>query len=149
MKKMIIVCLLIGILLSVSVGVAAEKAAIEKPVWTAVGDGNRDLKVDAKDALLALQLSVSKYAPFYNFEDYFTGEYIEGAGGYQAGYIYYAQRIVVDVDNNDIINAKDALQILQYAVGKRDAFPRTDISAIDSMIWECSETPTDATPTDK
>ena len=149
MKKMMIVCLLIGFLLSVPVGVAAEKAENEKPVWTMVGDGNRDLKVDAKDALLALQLSVSKYKPFFVFPDYFTGEYIEEFWRDQEAYVYHGQRIVVDVDSNDIMNANDALQILQYAVGKRDAFLRTDISNIDSMIWEKVSPPTDVPPTDK
>ena len=149
MKRMIAILLLMGILLSAPVGASTEKTANEKPVWTMVGDGNRDLKVDAKDALLALQLSVSKYKPFFIFPDYFTGEYIEEFWRDQEAYVYYGQRIVVDVDSNDIMNANDALQILQYAVGKRDAFLRTDISNIDSMIWEIAVSTTPITPTDQ
>ncbi len=148
MKKMIIVCLLIGILLSVSVGANAEKTVIEKPVWTAVGDGNRDSKIDAKDALIALKMAVIKMAPPYYMGE-FNAPNKDLLTQEQIAYYYYGCRTVLDVDNNDIINAKDALQILQYAVGKRETFPRTDISIIDSMIWEKVSTPTDITSTDK
>ncbi len=59
-----------------------------------LGDVNNDIKIDAKDALLVLRISVGKIAP------------TEG------------QTSSADVNKDEDINAKDALEILKYAVGK-------------------------------
>lgn len=58
------------------------------------GDVNNDIKIDAKDALLVLKISVGKIAPTQG------------------------QNAAADVNKDGQINAKDALEILKYAVGK-------------------------------
>ena len=58
------------------------------------GDINGDDKVDAKDALLALRISVGKYTPT---ED---------------------EKAVADVNKDEKVDAKDALEMLKYSVGK-------------------------------
>ena len=62
------------------------------------GDSNHDDAVNAKDALVALQLSVGK---------------IESTPGYIQ---------VTDVNRDTFVNAKDALEILKKAVGKPACF---------------------------
>ena len=45
---------------------------------------------------------------------------------------------VCDVTNDCAVSAEDALMILQYAVGKREAFPRTDYTGqncVQYMFW--------------
>ena len=59
-----------------------------------LGDVNNDIKIDAKDALLVLKISVGKIAPTQG------------------------QNAAADVNKDGQINAKDALEILKYAVGK-------------------------------
>ena len=59
-----------------------------------MGDVNADGKVDAKDALIALKITVNKVTPAY----------IEG--------------VVADVDQNGKVDAKDALEMLKFAVDK-------------------------------
>ncbi len=59
-----------------------------------LGDVNGDDKIDAKDALLVLRISVNKY-------DATEGE-----------------AVAADVNKDAVINAKDALEILKHSVGK-------------------------------
>ncbi len=59
-----------------------------------LGNVNNDDKIDAKDALLVLRISVDKYTA--------TEE----------------EETAADVNKDDTINAKDALEILKYSVGK-------------------------------
>ena len=59
-----------------------------------LGDINGDGKIDAKDALLALRISVGKYNPKDD------------------------EKIAADVNKDEAINAKDALEILKHSVGK-------------------------------
>lgn len=59
-----------------------------------LGDVNNDIKIDAKDALLVLRISVGKTTPTQG------------------------QKAAADVSKDGQINAKDALEILKYAVGK-------------------------------
>ena len=52
---------------------------------------------------------------------------------------------VCDVTNDCRVNAEDALMILQYAVGKREAFPRTDYTGqkgFQYMRWPAEWYPT-------
>ncbi len=74
----------------------ALPAAAQTPYY---GDGNTDAAVNASDALLALQVAVDKQT------------------------VDWRQFVRLDVDENGILNAVDALLILRYAVGLIDAFP--------------------------
>lgn len=70
----------------------------ETPTDVPLGDLNGDDKVDAKDALNVLKISVNKLNP--------TDE----------------QKIAADVNKDNAINAKDALEILKKSVGKEACF---------------------------
>lgn len=84
------------------VGTYAENYALaekfEFVILNSKGDNNHDDMVNAKDALIALQLSVGK---------------IESTPGYIQ---------VTDVNRDTFVNAKDALEILKKAVGKPACF---------------------------
>ncbi len=67
-----------------------------------MGDLNDDGKVDAKDALNVLKISVNKLTP--------TDD----------------QKVAADVNEDDAINAKDALEILKKSVGKPSALDKFD-----------------------
>lgn len=83
-------------------GTQAEQHAIKYRfdfyVLNQKGDNNHDDMVNAKDALIALQLSVGK---------------IESTPGLLQ---------VTDVNGDTVVNAKDALEILKKAVGKPACF---------------------------
>lgn len=64
-----------------------------------LGDINSDDVINAKDALLALRIAVSKYEA--------TEE----------------ELIAADVNKDEVINAKDALEMLKFAVGKPSCIP--------------------------
>ncbi len=77
----------------------AEKLAqtlAEMNTWGeyTMGDVNKDGKVDAKDALIALKISVNKITPLY------------------------IETIVADADANGKVDAKDALEMLKFSVDK-------------------------------
>ena len=59
-----------------------------------LGDVNNDSKINAKDALICLKISVNKYTPNEN------------------------EKFAADVNKDNAINAKDALEILKHSVGK-------------------------------
>lgn len=44
-------------------------------------------------------------------------------------YNYHRKRLCRDVNNDDKVTAEDALMVLQYVVGKRDCFARTDFTS--------------------
>ena len=128
----------------------------EKPVWT-VGDVNYDDTINAADALMALQYGVHPdwFSLRYNFED--IRELFEGVmfGHFDLLWRnpyfltpsyrpYWFNPYSVAYENNSIfvsdvtgdctVDAADALAILQYAVGKRTAFDRTDFVGNDSFL---------------
>ena len=78
-------------------GPGPEPGPEPQPTVT-LGDLNGDTKVDAKDALNVLKISVNKLNP--------TEE----------------QKIAADVNKDNNINAKDALEILKKSVGKEACF---------------------------
>ncbi len=129
MKKTITIGMIVLLIFSLCLGVNAQT----KPVWSVVGDGNRDGKVDANDALMALYMGVVKMEGPY---------YVNGFGvpanqlsEQQLAYYYDATHITLDVTDDGWVNAGDALMILQHAVGKRDSFPKTDLTAIETLTW--------------
>lgn len=86
-------------------GTAAERYCMEYAdygfafdVLNKKGDGNHDDEVNAKDALLVLQLAVGK---------------VESTPGYIQ---------VTDVNSDNLVNSKDALEILKKSVGKPSCF---------------------------
>ena len=56
-----------------------------------------------------------------------------------------------DVNGDGFANAQDALHILQYAVGKRNAFENNSLSDLKNLVYPelVLTTPTDVTPTDQ
>ena len=76
------------------------------------GDVNHDGKMDAKDAVLVLRISVSK--PVYTMSQY--------TGGKNCPSFW-----VMDVNGDGAIQAKDALEILKYSVMKIDGFARQPV----------------------
>ncbi len=68
-----------------------------------LGDANGDTKIDAKDALAALQYTVQKR----QFESW--------------------QILAAEVTGDDKIDAKDAFEILKYSVGKIEKFPIEEV----------------------
>lgn len=79
---------------------AACVAALEKALAVKMGDVNNDGKIDAKDALIVLKISVGKY----------TANDVE--------------KTAADVNQDQKIDAKDALEILKYAVKKPSALDK-------------------------
>ena len=67
---------------------------VDDPADITLGDINNDGKIDAKDALLVLRISVNKYEPTE------------------------AEQVAADVNKDENINARDALEILKYSVDK-------------------------------
>ena len=111
-KNTLLATVLIGALLLaalVPVGSFASveptpEETLEAHLAITMGDVNDDHTVNAKDALLALQVSVGKlyYIP-------------NGFGGTNGTNVPFE----ADCSGDGIVNAEDALQILQIAVGKR------------------------------
>ncbi len=68
------------------------------------------------------------------YQRYRQGDRLES---FTANSVYYQfnSALMADVSNDGFSNAVDALLILQYAVGKIDAFPRTDFSSKGCMFY--------------
>ena len=79
---------------------------------------------------------------------YFLGERRRGWPDLDARYVAYIQNrtYLADVDGDKMITAKDALLILQYAVGKIDAFPRTSLTDDWDKYWAFAVWPDDWRP---
>ena len=86
------------------------------------GDTDRDGKVTATDALEILRCCVSRLP--------------ENVPLYNSGTIC-PSILVMDVNNNGIGDAEDALEVLKYVVGKVDGFAR-------QPVYYQPESPTDA-----
>ncbi len=142
---------LIGILILVfpfSVSAFGWREVVFPPEqYTMMGDVNVDKKVNSIDALRVLQYSVSKYDMFLpgNATPEETLRYE------QFQYYKTVMKLVGDVTGDGYVNSQDALHILQYAVGKRDAFENNDLSGLQDLVYPelVPTTPTDVTPTDK
>ena len=129
----------------------------EEKSWTGVnrpeklmGDANIDGKVDARDALIALYfgvygniqtMSVStppKTSYVLSWDDIYSaypykGEELEKKINSELFCWYYCQYnspFFADVTKDCVANAKDALEILKYAVGKAEDFPEGDFTTI-------------------
>ena len=119
-----------------------------------IGDVNFDGKIDAVDALFAIRYTDSRQNAFeisssmvhadktrcihgsrvdvllesacmeHNNTVRIGNEYDRA----QFNYYWFNSVLMADVTGNDVIEADDVLMILQYAVGKRTAFDRTDTS---------------------
>ncbi len=135
------------------------------PVWQ-IGDVTLDGKINAADALMALQYGLydSLSSSDSGFNDFFYSAYTYA----EDSYIRYYQRVAAkddrvntdkftirredvrwsvmknnahwlsDTSGDNRVNAVDALYILQYATGKRKAFPRTDFSCPERtafLMW--------------
>lgn len=147
--KRFVCCFLIGImswLLAFS-AFAHTWTTYSPEEYTLVGDLNIDKKIDAKDALEVLKFSVSKFAMFLPENP--TAEQTLKYEQYQ--YYITIMRIIGDVTGDGYVNSQDALHILQYAVGKRDAFENNDLSDLRNLVYPelVPTTPTNITPTDK
>ena len=107
--------------LTLGLPVLADNSVVQNMVdsYTLVGDINLDDNIDVVDALDLLLFVVVKSPPPM------------GTDAYER---YQCMRIIVDVNDDDITNAADALMILQYAVGKRTDFPRTDYSQLQTLV---------------
>lgn len=122
MKKILTLFLIVFVILSLLVPVCAEEFNHK-----IVGDTNVDGKVDAKDALEILRFSVAKISYFPDSEDSIVKQQ-------QRDYYLAYMGIIHDVNNDGKVNAVDALNVLQYAVGKITEFPRVDLSALQTLV---------------
>lgn len=130
---------------------------INKNKWTGetrpealMGDANIDGKVNAMDALFALHFSVygnrqtwiitshMKTPPQLTWYDPLRKAYKNGTSAKLANdkrqwltYCWYNSPFFADVTKDCIVNAKDALEILKYSVGKAENFPEGDFTFID------------------
>lgn len=105
-------------------------ASGERP-WT-VGDPSWDYAVDASDALIVLQTSLQlQDLSRYDVSTMEDEVYEKKPDFHSKLSVYNFHRIHLcgDVNGDDVLNAYDALLILQYAVGKIDAFPRQDFTS--------------------
>lgn len=112
MKKLLSILLCFILLLTPFSGIPAKAETMPQLI---VGDANCDGSIDAKDALDVLWITVMKSPP-----------YVVPKDDPYALFYFNAGRVCAECNNNGIIDAEDALLILQYAVGKRKTFPRTD-----------------------
>ena len=97
---------------------------VYEPNWgqpKGFGDANADGKIDAKDALAVLRYSVHPHLHFGTITKDNVMEYEK--------LVWQMETVaaVGEVDGLQGINAKDALQILKYAVKKIDRFPVEDM----------------------
>ncbi len=119
-----------------------------------MGDANIDGKVDAVDALFALQFSVygniqmyrfifnAQVSPFYLFNRDFRAAYNQEGGlvamtdstEHWVYYCFYNSPFFADVTKDCVVNSKDALQILKYSVGKTQNFPVGDFTTISGSF---------------
>lgn len=114
-----------------------------------MGDANIDGKVNAKDALFALYFSVygnvqtdtlingvktpvqmTWDSPLYMAHR--DGNLLKAANSVYHWRIYciYNSPFFADVTKDCIVNAKDALEILKYSVGKAKNFPEGDFTSV-------------------
>ena len=129
---------------------------INKETWTGetrpermMGDANIDGKITAADALVALHFAVNGNIQTYTiisgagtpeqlrWPGKFSGKYREGTLLEEINspenwltYCYYNSPFFADVTKDCVVNAKDALKILQYCVGKAEDFPVGDFTTI-------------------
>lgn len=120
-----------------------------QPDWL-IGDMNFDGQVTAEDALNVLHYSLLDPETFsfenhgsntpkqyyYGYVDEIykngivrdieTGQYKYAGRELYFTIFFYNSAIVADVNNDSLHSSVDALMILQYVVGKRTEFPRTD-----------------------
>ena len=129
---------------------------IEKGKWTGenrpkplMGDANIDGKVDAKDALFALCFSLygniqtdtltsgvkTPYqmtwaSPLNNA--YYNNQLEKRANSIEhwRTYCVFNSPFFADVTKDCVVNAKDALEILKYSVGKARDFPVGDFTSV-------------------
>ena len=120
MKKMIAL-FLVGVMMMLSAGSAVALAFDFMPPshYTMKGDVTGDQVVNAKDALEVLKYSVDKTVIFLPANP--TPEQQLEYEQYQ--YYKSFMKIMGDVNEDEEVNAKDALEILKYTVGKIDRFP--------------------------
>ncbi len=128
----------------------------EEKSWTGVnrpeklmGDANIDGKVDARDALVALYFGLygnnqtldvawpSKTPTVIGWNSAFYSSYKEGTLEKKINsdvfcwqYCRYNSPFFADVTKDCVVNAKDALEILKYSVGKAKNFPVGDFTTI-------------------
>lgn len=112
MKKFMVSFLTVIMILLIAFPVAAFE--MYPPSHYVMGDITGDYKINAQDALVALQYQVSK-----------------------SSYEYFVKvaKIVLDVSGDERVDAKDALHILQYAVGKRTTFDNNDLSGLQDLVY--------------
>lgn len=101
MKKMIVISLCLVLAVIPLWGSAVERTDPMTKGYK--GDVNMDGEIDAKDALFALRISVTKREFPKNEQD------------------------AADVDNSTIVDAKDALEILKYAVEKESVLHKNKV----------------------
>ena len=136
------------------------KQMVEKGKWTGenrpeplMGDANIDGKVNAVDALFALNFAVRgnvqtaaiaapmKTSYHASWDGHFNKAYHEGtlynketSQEVWLNYCKFNSPFFADVTKDCAVNAKDALQILKYAVGKAKDFPVGDFTSISSRF---------------
>ena len=121
---------LIGIMILVVPFSVSAYRVFPPEQYTLMGDVNVDKKVNALDALWVLQ-SICKCAMF-PVEDPTPEEIFQYE---QFWYKQTVMKLVGDVTGDGKVNAQDALHILQYAVGKRDAFENNSISELKNLVY--------------
>lgn len=104
-----ILCIFLAFVLITVCPLPASGAAPE----LTIGDGNRDGRVDAMDALAALHASLMKM----EYDDKLENPSSIG----------WALLATLDVDNSGRCDAKDALLMLKRAVGKEAIFTRKQV----------------------
>lgn len=137
MKKFII-ALLTGCLM-VSL-VAFPAAALEERPWM-IGDPSWDGTINSQDALVILRKSLQLLDCSDEDVSTMEDEVHEKKPSFHRRmevYDYHRTRLCGDVNNDDKLTAEDALMLLQYAVGKRDGFTRTDFT---STHWRVQRYP--------
>ena len=77
-----------------------------------------------------IKIDLERRYMYYDQEFYFNQ-----VAGLANLFYRYNSALVADVSNDGFSNAVDAMLILQYAVGKIDAFPRTDFSSKGNMFY--------------
>ena len=118
-----------------------------------MGDANIDGKVDARDALIALNfglygneltnevISPSKTPKIVRWPSYFQGYYVKNqleelvnTAAFCWQYCRYNSAFFADVTKDCVVNSLDALQILKYSVGKAKNFPEGDFTTVHNRF---------------
>ena len=114
-----------------------------------MGDANIDGKITAADALVALYFAIygniqtrevvtpPKTPNVISWNSYFMGYYKDdlmeemiNSSTICRNYCQYNSPFFADVTKDCVVNAKDALEILKYCVGKAEDFPVGDFTTI-------------------